>query len=137
MSLLWPLQKALVARLKGDPGVSALVGQRVHDGQAPAGTGYPYVVVGESTEVEARTMGRSGFTDTVTVHIWSQYDGRKEALQVLTAIGRALAAPLVLDGYGSARLRQEFVTTLLDTDGPVTLRHVPARFRIFALEAAA
>jgi hypothetical protein len=133
MTLIWPLQVALVARLKADAAVAAIVADRVYDGEAPPNAAFPRIVVGEATEVPgARALEGHGHTDTVTLHLWSAYAGRQEAAQLLGAVNMALAEPLVLDGYGRARLRQEFVTTLTEEHPAGTIRHIPARFRVTA-----
>lgn len=132
MSALWPIQKAAVARLKGNAAFMARV-TGVHDGQAPQGATMPYVVIGEPTETSSRTLERAGWVDTLTMHIFSAYAGRKEALEIATLMDAALAAPLALDGHTSARLKPEFRTVLVEEGG---VRHAPIRYRLFTLANA-
>jgi hypothetical protein len=136
MSSLWAVQVALVARWKDTAAVTALVGTRIYDGAAPANAVAPYVVVGSKTEAQRRTMARAGFANTVTSHIWSDYNGDKEALAILEAMNDALVSPLVLEGFGAARLKPEFTETLVDRTGDSPLRHVPVRYRIRTQKAA-
>jgi hypothetical protein len=131
VSALWPLQKAIVQRLKAD---AALMGRvsGIHDGEVPQGAAaLPYVVIGAPTEAPAGVLGPRGWSDTLTLHVWSGYDGRKEALEIVALIDAALASPLTLDGHTSARLRQEFLTVLVEDDG---VRHAPVRYRAFTFE---
>jgi hypothetical protein len=133
MSALAALQTAVVTRLLAASGLAALVGTRIYDGEAPQETDLPYVVVGESTESRVGVLGRYGFDDSIMLHIWSGYAGRKEALDILSQIELALRPTLTLSGHTSVSLRLEFVTTLVEDDG---VRHVPARYSAFTFEAA-
>ena len=132
MSALWPVQKALVGRLKATPALIARV-SGVYDGQAPQGTSMPYVVVGEATERDASAMAERGFSDTITLHVWSAYPGRKEALEIVGMIDLALRDPLSLEGHTEADLRLDFATTLVEEDG---VRHMPIRYRFSTFEVA-
>jgi hypothetical protein len=133
VSLIRAAQAAAVARWKADAGVDALVGDRIYDGQAPKGAVLPYVVVGEPTQGRAmESMGGAGSEVTLTCHVWSEYEGSSECLNVVTAMTAAVAVPLTLAGYGERRLREEFVTVLVDTSEEVTRRHAPVRYRIAA-----
>jgi hypothetical protein len=133
VSALWPLQTALMTRLKGDPTVSGLVGGRIFDGMAPPTATMPYIVTGEPTEEERGTLGRMGYDQTLTVHVWSRYQGRMQALQIITAMNNALRTPLSLGGHTSTGLRQDFTTVLVEDDG---VRHGYVRYRLFVMENA-
>jgi hypothetical protein len=133
MSALWPVQVAMVTALKAAAGVKALVGDpaRVYDGQAPQGAAKPYIVVGDHTEAPSNALGRLGWSDTITAHVFSDYAGTKEALAVVTAMDAALAAPLTISGHGAARLKPEFGTVLVEDEG---VRHAPRRYRVTTME---
>lgn len=131
---MWPLQVAVVARWKADAGVAAIVGERIFDGLAPQGTPMPYIRVGSKTENGRHVLGGDGWDDTLTADAFSDYPGDKEVLALVTAMKAALREPLEIAGFGSARLRQEFATTLVEEDGKV--RHAPIRYRAYALETA-
>lgn len=133
MSLIWAVQVAMVARLKADVPLEALLGDRIYDGKAPDGAALPYVVVGDSTENAVRALGASGGDTTITAHVFSDYSGTKQALAIAAAMKAALSSALTLSGYGAARLKQEFVTTLVEEDETKVLRHVPVRYRIASL----
>lgn len=132
MSALWPVQVAAYGALTGHaPLMAAVAG--VYDGEAAQDAVAPYIVVGSATEVPANTFGRRGWGDTLTIHVWSEYNGRREALEILDLIDAALANPLVIDGHQTARLKREFAEVLTDPDGS---RHVPARYRVTTREIA-
>ena len=140
MSALASIQAAVVARLESSvPLMALLAGKGVYDGKAPdedenhLPTPLPYIVVGESTESPVGVLGGAGYTDTLTLHIWSDYPGAKQGLDILALLNAALAAPLTIAGHTQARMKFEFVTTLVEEDG---LRHVPVRYRVFTFANA-
>jgi hypothetical protein len=130
------VQVALVARWKGYAPLVALVGAKVYDGAAPDGAAPPYIVVGEMTEAPRRSFARAGHEDTITAHVWSAYNGGKEALGIMAQMNAALETPLTVAGFGTARLKPEFATTLVDRTGDAPLRHLPVRYRIRTRAAA-
>lgn len=125
MSALWPVQTALYARLS-----AALPGVAVYDGEAPQGAPGPYVVIGERTEGEQSFMQQTGWNQTVMLHIWERAQTSAGVLALLEQINAALKTELDVPGFWAARLRYEFGTPLVDGGW----RHVPARYRIHALE---
>ena len=44
----------------------------------PEGTAYPYVVIGEETAIPMGAKDVDAHEHTLTIHVWSQYRGRKE-----------------------------------------------------------
>ena len=134
MTALWPVQVAAVTRWKADPGVAALVGDRIFDGEAEDGAAMPYVVVGDHTERPQHTLEREGWSATLTAHVFSAYRGSREALAIVAALGAAVKEPLTLEPFGAARLRRDFLDLQVEDDHT---RHALVRYRIFALESAA
>lgn len=134
MTALWPLQVAVAARLKATAAVTALVGTRIYDGLAPPQAALPYVIIGEGTSAPRDALGTRGVSETLTCHIFSATPGsRSQAMAILDAMNDALLPALTVTGWGTTRLRPEFTTALVEEDGR---RHVPVRYRIFALETA-
>lgn len=127
MSALWPVQQALVTKLRASSALMAkarAVVDDVSDGQE-----YPYVVVGDGTEIPFDTMDRAGKEVAATIHIWSQYAGFKEALEILGIINALLdRRDLAVTGYGTVGMQFSNSQTLRDPDG--VTRHVVARYRI-------
>jgi hypothetical protein len=131
----WALQESVVARLRADAGVTALVGVRVYDGEAPEGASMPFLIVGEPTETPEDVLGRDGYMITLTFHAWSTHRGRKQVLEILEAMDAALTgAVLTLAGFLSARARREFRSVLVEDDG---VRHGLARYRFITWKASA
>lgn len=132
MSAIYPLQVAVVTRLKGDSGVAALVGAKVFDTAAPAGTATPWITVDSLTGVEeGGTLGTRGFGHTITVHAFdSDLTGNAGVSAVAAAAKVALRAPLAISGHVSTALRLDFETVLEEPNK----RHAPMRFRVLALE---
>jgi Protein of unknown function (DUF3168) len=126
-SSLLPIQQAIYNRLTGDSVLMAKVTgvfDYVSDNQA-----FPYITIGEATSNPFRTFSRFGEEVTVTLHIWSRYDGSKEALEILNEMNRLLAdQDLAVTGYDTVACFYEFSETLRDPDG--ITRHLVVRYRI-------
>lgn len=121
------LQQAIVGNLS--PSVSATVWDEV----AP-GTDYPYIVVGEFTEVPAELHDQGGKDVTLTIHVWSDGLGSKETNKLLQEIEAVLhhgQGSLVINGARCWSMVREFSQILLDEDPDTgrTLRHGVVRYR--------
>ena len=132
MSAIGPLQIAVIARLKGDAAVAALVGAKVFDASAPDGTVEPWITVDSPTGVqEGGTLEKAGFGHTITVHAFhSDRTGNEGVSTVAEAAKAALRAPLTITGHSSTALRLDFETVLVEPNK----RHANMRFRVRALE---
>jgi len=123
------VQKASVERWKGFPSLAAIIGGRVYDGLEPEGSEYPLLRVGQKTEVPTlQYLGGNGWSNTIVGHAFSRYLGDGEIAAIVEQMDAAVAEPLVLDGYGTATLRRELLTTLEEEGGK--LRHANVRYRI-------
>lgn len=103
----------------------------------PAGTEYPYTVVGEITEASDDLHDREGSDVTATLHIWSKALGTKETNAIKKEIDAALHhADLAVTGARVWSVTREFSTTLRDRDPDTNevLRHGVVRYR-FGMEA--
>ncbi len=131
-SLLLELQKAVYSKLSGDAALMAKV-TGVFD-SVPDSQAFPYITIGEATEVPFSAFSSVGKESTLTLHIWSRYSGFKEALDVLKRVNELLdGATLTITGYALVDMSLEMSETLRDPDG--VTRHVAARFRCLAREA--
>lgn len=90
------LQGAIVARLKADPALTALVGAGVYDGPPAADNGivpeakYPYVSIGAAS-VNADNADCIDSDDIVfQIDAWSVFPGRGQLGAVVNAIRQAL-----------------------------------------------
>lgn len=99
---------------------------------------YPYVRIGEKTEIPFDTHTREGGEDTFTLHIWSNL-GDLQCLEILEVINGTLADNAGLtdpDGkYRFSGLNCEFLDTLTEQDkgaggATIQLYHLTARYRV-------
>ncbi|SFS76729.1 DUF3168 domain-containing protein [Brevundimonas viscosa] len=91
------LQKALLAHLRADPGVSALLADRQWDA-APENPEHPHLVIGRS---ESRPLpGEGGGVEhALTLKAVSRFRGSEEAKAIVAAIRMSLSdAALQADG---------------------------------------
>lgn len=116
---LWALQKAIYDRIS-DCSVS------VYD-SVPDGAIMPYVTLGEDTAIDWSTKLENGQEVTHTLHIWSEYDGAKEAKQIADKIVQAITSmPLPVEGFAVIVARLDMVDVMRDFEG---FRHCVIRFR--------
>jgi len=123
----WELQKAIFAKLNGN--VDGLDGANipVYD-DVPQQSNYPYVQMGEETSANNGTKTLDGLEHTLTMHIWSQYRGRREIKTIMKSVYDLLHNTAIsVTGASLVNVRQEFSTTLSENDG--ITRHGVIRFR--------
>jgi hypothetical protein len=122
------LQAAVYTLL--DAGLSTAVYDEVPDGSA-----YPYVTIGDFTEVARNAFGRTGRELTMTLHIWSGYNGWAEAQSIASQVDGLLDhATFAVDGWGLVFCQLDFAQTLPQADDG-SYRHLAARYRLFVQEA--
>ena len=123
----WELQKAIFAKLDGSiVGLSA-ANISVFD-DVPENTSYPYVVIGEETAINNGSKDLDGLEYTLTVHVWSNYRGRREIKEIMQSVYENLHdTAITVTGASLVNVRQEFNTTLAENDG--ITRHGVMRFR--------
>jgi len=122
------LQLAIVAQLKGDAAVTALVAQRVYDDvpsetQRASRTGgsWPYVSMGPSDETSDNADCIDGFEITVQIDVWSQDVGYPEARRIADAVRRALKTDLDLTDNAMVSFEHR-VTRYLPDPNPLVRR---------------
>lgn len=135
MSMLSPLHKALIARLRADATLTTAAPGGVHNGTAPLNAARPYVVITAPTEepgVEA--FGRYGWDDTVQFDTWSAATVQSTSAvdAVLDRIEVLLRTPLPLDGHTTTLAKPDFRTVLVEADGA---RHGLSRMRFLGMES--
>lgn len=122
MSAQWELQKSIYSAL--DAALSVPVYDDVPQ-DAPA----PYVTIGDATFVDFSAENRTGFECTQTIHVWSDYEGTKEAKELQGAIYDALnRVELTVIGYTVLGPEFEFSNVLDDPNG--VTHHGVQRFRL-------
>lgn len=120
------LQKAILARLKADPALDALLAGRVFD-QAPEEAETPNLAIGrcESRPVAAADCG---VEQRLTLTVMSRFAGMEEAKAVAAAVRACLeATTLEADGVRTATLRTVFSDVFRAGDGRRTYAVVRLR----------
>lgn len=121
------LQKAIVARLKADAGVTTLATGGVHD-QPPSGVTFPYVSIGPDQVIPDRADCYDGSEVVLQVDVWSREVGFPEAKRIAEAVRAALTdAPLALAGHRLVDIAFVESRTLRDPDGLTS--HAALTFR--------
>lgn len=116
------IQKAVYERLTDQLNVP------VYD-DVPQNTKLPYVTIGEDDSEAWDTDDSLGLDTDITIHVWSEYAGRKEAKELMGQIYNALNRhELVVDGMHTVDCIFEYQDIFLDPDG--VTRHGVIRFRL-------
>ncbi|MES2905717.1 MAG: DUF3168 domain-containing protein [Pseudomonadota bacterium] len=121
------LQQAVVTTLKANSALQALLNDRVFD-VVPVRAAYPYLAYGPVNLRDWSTGSNGGQEHGVSISVYSQQPGFREAYSIADAIVAALeAAALTLSGhklvlfrFDTAEFRRE--TDTLTTRGVVTFR---------------
>ncbi|MDO9610186.1 MAG: DUF3168 domain-containing protein [Brevundimonas sp.] len=120
------LQKAVLAALKGDAAVAALVGGRVFD-QAPEGAEHPHLVIGRCDSRPVAADG-CGVEQRLTLTGVSRFAGSEEAKAVAAAVRACLhETVLEADGVRTATLRAAAAEVVRAGDGRRTYAVVRLR----------
>jgi hypothetical protein len=127
------LQAAIVGKLKNDPGVQAVVGQRVYD-EVPNNPTFPYISIGDNQVLPDKADCIDG------TEIYWQLDGwaRDPTFPMTKQISKAVVACLddqdiTVTGYSAIVCEIQTINYLHDPDG--ITRHVAISFR-FLIQAA-
>lgn len=128
----WDLQTAIYTALNGNvTGIDDAV-IAVYD-DVPEGSAYPYVILGEETTANNGSTTLDGIEHTLTIHVWSQYRGRREIKLIMQSCYDLLHnAAITVSGASLVNIRQEFSTTLAENDG--ITRHGVMRFRVVVFD---
>jgi hypothetical protein len=123
---LFPLQQSLWNRLTTHENLKEKI-TGVFDA-VPKDQEFPYVSLGEDTVTDWSTKTEAGESITHTLHVWSRYEGKKEAKEIMSLILEALAQPLLLEGGFFVEVsRVEMMNVLEDPD--LITRHGVMRLR--------
>lgn len=144
MSGLAGIQTAIKSALSADSTLTGLLATSILDGTSsgvfndvPDEQTYPFVQIGSATMRPWHTMGGPttgiGWDDTVTVHVWSRYQGD---LQALTIADRVIAllnfATISVTGFPTAIISVDDehipMRVLVEAVDKVETRHVPVVF---------
>ena len=123
----WQLQKSIFTALNGNVTGVCSANIPIYD-DVPEGSVYPYVVIGEETTSNNGTKTLDGVEHTITLHVWSQYRGRREIKEIMQSVYEKLHnTAITVTGASLVNIRQEFSNTLAEQDG--ITRHGVMRFR--------
>lgn len=126
------LIKAVIARLKADAGVDALLAGRVWD-EAPMDAALPHIRIGRG---ESRPVGAEGcgIEQALTLTAVSGFRGSEEARAILAAVRACLTdAPLEADGVRAVSARVTFSDVFSSPGG--ARRYAVMRFRAVTEDA--
>lgn len=111
------LVEAMIAALKADPAVGALIGDRIYDTQPARGAKMPYSAFGEVSGGPWDTKTEDGMEVTVTLNTFSQSESSQEVRLVQAAISDVLDdAALSIAGHDVVDVLLLFVTNFPDPE---------------------
>jgi hypothetical protein len=129
---LWPLQVAVVTKLRAHAPLMALV-TGIYD-EVPEQVAHPYVSLGSITENVDDAHNQRGLEASVVLHVWSKYRGYKEAADILAALDTALdRQPLTVTGFKDVSIAHQQHTELRDPDPAI--RHINVSYRVWLTRA--
>ena len=110
------LEKAIYQTLINYATLNAMI-SGVFD-QVPEHASFPYISIGESVSRDWSTKTTSGAQISVTLHIFSRYGGKKQAIDVMRRIHELLhQGNLSLSGHVLIMMRFEYSNVSLESDG--------------------
>lgn len=122
-----PLQQQIIATLRDDPALVALVGRRSYDVIDPDAE-KPYVSLGPIQVIPEHAIEYDGSDVSIQIDAWSATVETVEIKRIGAAIRAALdGAALVLDGHRLVDLTAESTGYLIDPDG--LTKHAILSFR--------
>jgi len=128
MSAASALQKAIYARLSGDAALTVLVGPHGITDRRPDGPAAPLVVIAGIESTDHSTASEPGEAHIVTLEVWSDAAGHRQAQEIAAAVRGALDdAALALAGHHLVLLFHR--DTRLSRDGKSRFHRAQMRFR--------
>jgi hypothetical protein len=114
---LLPVESAVIRVLERHP---LLKGDRVYQGQAPAGSPLPYAILPTSTEPDAgRYVTQPGRSQVIQVRFWA--GTRREAQRCFAEAFRLLhGVALAVDGHRCIRAGLSYVADFKEPTAPAT-----------------
>lgn len=138
MSAIRLAQNAIVTVLAADATLAAL--SLTQDtttvevfNDIPTGQLYPHVLVSRASAVPWHTMGSSGtgWNCVIRTHVYSRYQGDKEALQIHERIVTLLDyQTLTIAGYNTVICHLDREQVMVEDIEKVETRHVVGEFRV-------
>lgn len=129
------LQGAVVARMKADAPIVALVGTRIYD-EVPTSATFPYLVVGDGQVVGDDDDCVDVSEVTFQIHAWTRPPadtGWPKAKSIAAAVRTAMKAPFTLGGFDVLLSEFTQIQFLKDPDG--LTRHAMVEFRFLIVHS--
>jgi len=132
----WEVQKAVYTALAANSGLTALLASgsaSIVDGSAQDAA-FPYVDLGEIEERDASTKSFVGGETFMTLHVWSDANGKKEIGDIFVQIKSSLnRQALSVTSNQLVDLTYENSRIFRDADGQT--RHGVIQFRAITIES--
>ncbi|MBL8545630.1 MAG: DUF3168 domain-containing protein [Hyphomonadaceae bacterium] len=120
MSAETALAAAIRVAALDDAGVQAIVADRFYD-EPPPDVVFPYLTLGRVESKSIDASEREALEHGVTLHVWSRYGGRAEALDAIAALRGCLHnAGLDVSGRRLVLLFVQFADVFRSGDGRTT-----------------
>lgn len=127
----WPIQVSVYGALVADSALMAMI-QGVYD-QPDQNAQFPYITLGEDTNVPDDLLQNTGSQNTQTIHTWSRSAGMAQVKQIMDRIYAVMhRRVLTVSGTQVVDCVMEFDETFMDSDGQT--RHGVQRCRIRTFE---
>lgn len=123
------LQGAIIARLRSDAGVAALVGQKIYD-VPPESATEPYISIGPSSYQEEYTDCIVGGEVFIQLDAWSTQPSQNEVRKMAHAVRQAMRAEFTLMTNALVSLEHWRTDYLVDGSS----KHASIRFTGFVEE---
>lgn len=126
------IQQGLFNKLTASVSLMTKVSNRIYD-DVPESDTYPYIYIGQHTADRFNTFDRQGKNVVFNINIFSQYQGNKEALEILDLVIDALDyQTLTITNQTLVYCRFEQHSMLAYPDGRT--KQCIANFRVVAQE---
>ncbi len=141
MSATWAIQSAIVTLLRAD---ATLAGLSLTSGtttvvvynDVPEGGLYPHVLFSRASETPWHTMGGAsagiGWKNVIRAHVYSRYQGDKEALEILRRIVTVLNyQTITVAGFSTVICEYEQHRLMVEDVDKIETRHVVGEFCVY------
>lgn len=122
------LQAAMYSRLQNSTVLINILGSDLIFDDVPKSQKLPYVVFAESVHNDWSTGSENGMEHAVTLNVWSDQNGRKEALMIADAIVTSLHdLPKTIDNHALINFSHEFTEVAKDQETELFLAKINFR----------
>lgn len=128
MSAANELLSAIHARLSGDAALAALIGPEAIRDRYTTGRRLPSIMIGDLTTSDYSTSTEAGEEHLLTLEVWSEAGGRRQAQQFAASI-RALLANASLPLETHILVNLQHLATLTRREPKTKLHVAEIRFR--------